>query len=74
MIITSETVVEKVTYAKNIKEEGPFVFFEFSYEGEEAHVKVKNDLSMIEVKCDSMSEELQEGFEQELKEKLTRLA
>ncbi|OIK12423.1 hypothetical protein [Bacillus sp. MUM 13] len=74
MNITAETVLTHVDFAKNIKEEKGFVFFDFSYEEELAHVRVKDDLSIIEVKCRTMSKELEEGFEQEITEKLTGLA
>lgn len=74
MMIMLETVEEMVTYAKNITEKGSYILFEFPYEEEIAHVRIKNNLSWVEVKCNSMSGDLEKGFEQEIKEKLSRLA
>lgn len=74
MQITEETVVGEVTFAKNIKTKGRFIHFEFDYEESTAQARVKDDLSLVEVGCSSMTKELEEGFAQEIKEKLTRLA
>ena len=74
MQITEETVVSEVTFAKNIKTEGRFIYFQFDYEDTIASAKVKDDLSVVEVDCSVMTKDLEEGFAQEIIEKLTRLA